>query len=464
LFRKCNNNLYHTAKLVQEEGQVMPIGQPPLSNVDIEIMRQWIQEGAPKEGLVDNEEVITEYYESGGLARLEKPAAPTVDEGFQIYFGTLFLAPGEEIEVIKKVKLSLEENLEISRVELFMDEFSHHLIISKFNKENSEQYPNELQTIGSLNDQIDHLFTSEFVATSQTSYLDLVLPEKTAFIWNQGTDLTVNYHVKNYSQTAIFPGEIYMNVYTQDMGVAEREMKSTLFSYGENNPFLLNINNTGRDTTLTMQAHFNAAWDIWIIQGHTHQLGVDYDMFLRNEDGTKGEQIYEGYYDFDYVFNQGFFDYEHPPVRKFEPMLTIDMNKGLHYEATYNNAGDKPVGFGLTTDDEMFVTYLLYADAEQPVTINESTDLLNEISIDAFPNPFKNKTVITYAINQTTEVDLTLFNVMGQKIQQLQNGTLPANDYTITLDKDNHSLKAGMYLLRLSTPIGVIEKKILLFN
>lgn len=464
LFRKCNNNLYHTSKLDEQEGQVMPVSQPPLNPVEIEIMRQWIQEGAPKEGTVDNQSTITEYYESGGLPRLERPTAPNEGEGFQLYFGTVFLAPGEEIEIIKKAKLELEEKVEVKRIELFMDEYSHHLIISKFNKQQSAGYPDDIQTIGSISDQAPHLFSSEFVAISQTDYLNLELPEKTAFAWKTGTDLTINYHVKNYSQSSIFPGEIYMNVYTQDAGTAEREMKSTLHSYGGNNPFLLNIDNTGSDITLSMQAHFDDVWDIWIIQGHTHQLGVDYDMFLRNEDGSKGEQIYEGYYDLDYVFNQGFFDYAHPPIRKYEPMLTVDMNKGLYYEATYNNSGNKPVGFGTTTNDEMFITYLLYTQAQEPVSINEPTDFSYEISIDAFPNPFKNKTVIQYSVSQATDVDLALFNITGQKIQQLQNGVLSANKYSITLDKDDHGLKAGMYLLRLATEKGVGQKKVLLYD
>jgi len=108
LFRKCNNNLYHTSKLDEKEGKIMPIDQDALSTVEIEMMRQWIQNGAPKESIVDQEALITQYYEDGGLPRLEKPEAPNEGEGFQIYFGTLFLAPGEEIEVVKKVKLELE--------------------------------------------------------------------------------------------------------------------------------------------------------------------------------------------------------------------------------------------------------------------------------------------------------------------------------------------------------------------
>jgi len=467
LFRKCNNELYHTSKLAEQEGKVMPLDQPALTAVDIEIMRQWIQEGAPKESMVDNEVTIKEFYEDGGLPRLEKPAVPNADEGFQIYFGTIFLAPGEEIEVIKKVKLELDENVEVNRMELFMDKFSHHLIISKFTEEESEQYPDDLQTIGSISDQIDHLFNSEFVAITQTDSLDLQLPEKTAFVWNHGTDLTVNYHVKNYSKSAIFPGEVYVNIYTQNVGIAEREMKSILHSHGDFNPTILNIENTGRDTTITMIKHFDRIWDIWILQGHTHQLGVDYDMFLRNADGTKGEQIYEGYNDFDHEFNQGFFDYEHPPVLKFEPMLNIDMNKGLIYEATYNNSGDKPVGFGLTTEDEMFMTYLLYTEAtevQQPVSIDEPADLSKEITIDAYPNPFKDQTVIQYTLHETTEIELSLFNVTGQKVHQLQSGILHPNDYRLDLNKDEYNLKTGMYLLKLTTENGIVEKKILMYD
>ncbi len=466
LFRKCNNNLYHTSKLDEKEGKVMPIGQPALSEVDIEIMRQWIQEGAPKDKIVDNETLITQYYEEGGLPRLERPAPPKAGEGFQIYFGTVFLAPGEEVEVIKKVQLALKEKVEVNRIELFMDQFSHHLIISKFDEAESKQYPNDLQTIGSIAEQTVHLLNSAFVAITQTDYLNLELPDKTAFVWRTGNDLSINYHVKNYSESSIFPGEVYVNVYTQDSGVAEREMRSSLHIYGNFNPLILNIDNTGTDITFTMERNFNALWDIWIIQGHTHQLGVDYDMFLRNIDGTKGEQIYEGYYDLDYTFNQGYFDFEHPPIKKFEPMLTVDMNRGLIYEAIYNNSGDKPVGFGLTTEDEMFVTYLLYtvADPGQLIPVNEYSNLSNEVLMEVFPNPFSNETTVKYTLNKGGAVDVALFNLTGQKIHQLQSKKLPADNYQITLNKNEYNLNSGIYLLRLSTEQEVVEKKIVVFD
>lgn len=462
LFRKCNNNLYHTAKLAPEEGQTMPIDQDALSSVEIEIIRKWIYEGAPKDKIVDNEALIKQYYEEGGLPRLERPAAPSPEEGFQLYFGTLFLAPGDEIEVVKKVQLNLGEQLEVDRIELFMDKFSHHLIVSKFSEEDSKNYPNEIQTIGSVGDQISHLITSEFVAITQTEYLNLELPEKTAFSWRTGTDLTINYHVKNYSQSSVFPGEVYVNIYTQDVGVAEREMKSTLHIYGNNNPFSLNIDNSGNDVTFSMERNFNAVWDIWIVQGHTHQLGVDYDMFLRNEDGSKGEQIYEGYYDLDYTFNQGFFDYEHPPVRRFEPLLNVDMNKGLIYEATYNNEGEKPVGFGLTTNDEMFITYMLYTRGEL-TSVEEHTPLTDVNSIQVFPNPFSNEAIIQYNLSKTTEVDLALFNLMGQKVVQLQKAVLPADEHTTTINKHTLELETGVYLLRLNAGGESSEQKIIVY-
>ena len=71
--------------------------------------------------------------------------------------------------------------------------------------------------------------------------------------------------------------------------------------------------------------------------------------------------MYDGFYDFDYTFYQGYYDYEDPAVRFFDPdTFVIKADDGLIHEATFNNDSTEDVGFGITTNDEMMLIFLQY--------------------------------------------------------------------------------------------------------
>ena len=70
---------------------------------------------------------------------------------------------------------------------------------------------------------------------------------------------------------------------------------------------------------------------------------TDWDIFERNPNGSAGNQLYEGYYNMDYQFNQGYFDWEHPPVRYFNQCQLADT--GLIQIKTPNTAGCMVIGY-----------------------------------------------------------------------------------------------------------------------
>ena len=476
LFQKIHNGLYqHSAgTLNPAEGQVMPPSSP-LDNVDIEIIRQWILFGAPKEGMTHNQDIIEDYYVNGGLEKLSPPEAP--EEGFQIYFGPIFLAPQEEIEVHKKYAVDNKEAIESNRIEIIMQDFSHHFAFYRYNEDvNDEDFPPGIQIVSGFAGAIEYFINTEFIATSPLPYKDYQLPSGTAFKWKPNTTFDINYHIKNYSTTDILPAELYLNIHTQTPGSEQKEMVATSLLYGDLNPFKLKIYNNAKDTTFTESRYdeeSNEIWNIWLIQAHTHQLGVDYDIFLRNEDGTKGEQVYEGFYNESYSFNQGFYDWSHPPVRIFDELLKVDMRKGLIHEATFYNDGDTTVTFGLTTEHEMFATYLLYTKEEITTDIiDENTgekDLSNQLSVS--PNPFNKNTKIRFALENNTgpaTVDLALYNINGQKVCSVFKGRLSSGIHQYNMfdnESQSSALPKGIYFLKLITnnKESVVKKVVKVF-
>ena len=196
----------------------------------------------------------------------------------------------------------------------------------------------------------------------------------------------------------------------------------------------------------------------WTIQAHSHSRGTDYDMFKRNSDGSKGEQIYEGFYNEDYSQNQGFYNYTHPAVRRFNPLLPIDMNDGLIYEGTWVNNTDSIIPFGFTTKEEMFITYYQYTN-EIPSAIEETEGKVSGFSV--YPNPGKDLFNMVYTSKNSSNATVELFDYTGTKVKTVFNGMQSAGKQTMQLDLSKDNLAAGIYFVTLSTDGAVSSKKLI---
>jgi hypothetical protein len=113
LVRKCNNNLYSTSALPNSSfGNTMPNNSNPLPNNQIELIRQWVYEGAPLTGNVVDNSLIDSYYSGNGINSIpEPPPVPTEAGAFQLHLGKLFLAPQSEVEYFIKYDLELPEDI-----------------------------------------------------------------------------------------------------------------------------------------------------------------------------------------------------------------------------------------------------------------------------------------------------------------------------------------------------------------
>ena len=71
---------------------------------------------------------------------------------------------------------------------------------------------------------------------------------------------------------------------------------------------------------------------------------------------------------------------------------------------------------------------------------------------DNFPNPFNPTTTIQYALPQAADVELTVYNVVGQVVRTLVAEHQSAGRYAVewdATDDNGHSLSSGMYFYRL---------------
>jgi len=92
-----------------------------------------------------------------------------------------------------------------------------------------------------------------------------------------------------------------------------------------------------------------------------------------------------------------------------------------------------------------------------PVSNEEIAEIPTSVSLKQnYPNPFNPTTTIQFELDKTTFTKLTVYDVLGRKVQELINGVRPAGTNTIQFDAAN--LASGVYLYRLEAN-GIIQTK-----
>jgi flagellar hook assembly protein FlgD len=70
-----------------------------------------------------------------------------------------------------------------------------------------------------------------------------------------------------------------------------------------------------------------------------------------------------------------------------------------------------------------------------------------------FPNPFNPTTTIYYSLLEPSEVELVVYNVLGEKVRTLVTGSQSAGEFAVvwdSRDQNGQSVASGIYLYRLT--------------
>jgi len=79
-----------------------------------------------------------------------------------------------------------------------------------------------------------------------------------------------------------------------------------------------------------------------------------------------------------------------------------------------------------------------------------------------YPNPFNPSTTISYSIPKAANVQLKVFNVLGQEVATLVNGTVTAGVHSIVFDASH--LASGVYIYRVTGAGFSDAKKMMLIK
>jgi hypothetical protein len=466
LLNKCASSEWDSAfNLDNDEGDPMPEGQPSMAKEEIELIRQWVIYGAPQSGQVVNPTVLDNFYNNNGMERMDVFPAPDPSVGFQIHFGPIFLEPGDEVEFYKKHKIYNQDLEQVVRMDVDFNQESHHYLLFEFTDGSEAGIEEGLRPVGFQNAFQDADYIVGWVDPDST-----VLPAGTAYFFDEQTVLDQNYHLVNYAFNgdSILAAEAYINFITNNDEPLQR-MHSDLLIYPV---FQFAVPNDGNEHTFEesiFDGGSDDTWNVWLLSTHTHKYGTDYDLFMRNPDGSRGDQIFEGFFDTEYNFNQGYYDWEHPPKRYFDPALPIEEKYGVIQEAKYQindpNETANTIFFGLTTDDEMMLTFIQYTRESENLGPDGIVDgALDQNGVAAFPNPFTDETSIVFNVEQSVDIRLEVFNTLGQSVEVLFDGeNVPGRGMSRFKPSSNLDPN-GVYLVRLTTPDKVYSTRLIKLN
>jgi len=104
-----------------------------------------------------------------------------------------------------------------------------------------------------------------------------------------------------------------------------------------------------------------------------------------------------------------------------------------------------------------------YINSQLTSFTESSTNPSNFYLSQNYPNPFNPSTTISFSVDIPGNVELTLFNILGETVKILFKGAvLPGKQYKINFNSSN--LASGIYMYKLSTKNNFLVKKMLLLK
>ncbi len=103
----------------------------------------------------------------------------------------------------------------------------------------------------------------------------------------------------------------------------------------------------------------------------------------------------------------------------------------------------------------------------EAVIANDPVNEFEELSLGNYPNPFNPETTINYSLTNDERVEISIYNLKGQKVKTLINGHQTAGKHEVMWNGTNNSnnpVASGVYFTILKTSKETLKHKVLLLK
>jgi len=137
--------------------------------------------------------------------------------------------------------------------------------------------------------------------------------------------------------------------------------------------------------------------------------------------------------------------------------LTLRPGDKIGLNINYRKVNNQPDQWASTFDQYSFVNFTLTGGTGVLVT-DHTEDLESLYALDQnYPNPFNAETTIRYQVSTAGEIDLAVFNILGERVRTIATGYQSQDSYQVSWDGKDAAGKdasSGIYFCRLKVAQG----------
>lgn len=323
--------MFKLTKPMNGHGSPMPRGGEPLSKEIVNVIRQWIVAGAPKEGKVKDMPALNLDAPIKSAPEAFVPPPPP-NRGFQVHLEAFEVAPGGEREIFYAMKLPISQDVLVKQIDIAQPFGSHHFLLYRVLGDKAPEVG--YRTLSPQDRQHDGI-DRELVAGAQTINTSLTFPEGIGVKIYANAYYDFNSHFINLNQKETLRGHVYINFHTVEPNEVERIAE----------PFL--VSNGNIQVPPGQKVETSDSWivsedlELVVLASHMHRHGKRF--VVTRLDGTLLYQTEV---------------WEDPGFLLFNPPIRLKKGDGLRYITTHHN-DDKPypLRFGYTSEDEMAIIF-----------------------------------------------------------------------------------------------------------
>lgn len=292
----------------------------------------------------------------GSIKQADDLPPPPDGEGIQLTIGPFTVLPGREPQKCIELNLPTSDPKEVSRWESAGNPGSHHLILYRY-YQNGPAEKTALQDCSPA--AVELAGKGAYVYGAAAKYRRLDLPDGIAYDFEAGHRVLLETHYFNYGNGPI-EAKVKVNLWWK------KEPARKIADVGNFWNFFLGagtppgpssqIPGDGKNYVVRGYVPMPYPLEVFGIASHTHSRGRLFQVGLRPASSADGPltSIYSSP------------DWEHPTFQVFDPPLEIPADQVVRWDVTYKNDTGKPVGWGITTNDEMDIMYLYTVPVEGP--------------------------------------------------------------------------------------------------
>jgi len=265
---------------------------------------------------------------------------PPIDKTYDMFIGDWLMPPGQEVTKCTLKRLGNVDPIFVTGIKSILAQGSHHLIIYKSNETEEQAEPFDCIPF------TEGLTGGTFpLMISQKPEEHLEFPNGIAIQLEANQMIRIESHFLNY-----FPEEITAHADIVFETIKEEDVVSeaNMLFYGSPD-FTVKPN----QETQTPWFHLSqwADTNVFALTGHTHQLGINVEVYKTSGPEDDGNEIYP--LDQEFVWSES-------PVIQYDPPLNFGEGDGFRYRCTWNNPTNKSVGFGESANAEMCFFWAYY--------------------------------------------------------------------------------------------------------